>query len=1222
MKILTLRLKNINSLKGEWKIDFTKPDFVNNGLFAITGPTGAGKTTLLDAICLALYHQTPRLQVSASENELMTRHTSESLAEVEFEVKGKIYRSFWSQRRARGKVDGRLQAPQVELAIANGEIITTKINDKLKQISDITGLDFARFTRSMLLAQGGFAAFLEASANERAELLEELTGTEIYGEISRRVFARKRDEEEKLRLLQARIEGIKLLFPEQIVEFEQEQSLLAQQQIDVHGRQNTLLLQKQWLEAIAAKQTLVADNRSRCEQAEEQLTAQASELKKLEECLPALEIRSVWDVLKTTSATLDKQQNAFTQLSNEQHKVNSELQREQSRLQDAEHALGKSREQQREMENLLVSQVIPLDSEIRQLQLQQKEATTALVQQQNAVNEKTTQLKALQSEQEQARQTMTKAEQYLQTHSHCQNMGEQLSGWKQQLHSREQLHGTLRQIQKQTCELTEQQTTLGRQLTQQEQIVAAATLTLKTAESQMQDLDNRYQQSLGDHDEAHWRERFGEFQHQRLAIQNLSALLEQNREEGLNLHQLQQGLIAQQTTLKQRQQELEQFRAQYRKEQQWLKDLDTQVLQEQTIAGLSEHRNHLQPGEACPLCGSPEHPAIEQYQQIAPSNTARRRDEKVQLLAELETQGRAMGTEVTRLETRIETDTKAIEEVSARIGKSLNRWRELCVELRVELSINNREGVEHWLNKRRTEGENLHSLVQRLDALNGECQKVQKQQSDLREKLKDADHKHEIIQHRIGELDGKLKELAVQQQQQSQSLTALEQSIRETLSSLSLTLPELTEQNAWLTEQQSSWQQYQLSQKQHVDAQRELDRLTGEVSLVTQAVQQHTGDVQKAQEHSKTTESNLNQKLAQRQSLFGDKAIDGERLRLQDVVKSVEQALLSVRTQCVQLAERASSLSGSVRQLQGDIDELLVHQKQAGSEWERALNNSPFADEQAFTTALLPADQRAGLEQLKRTLDQQRDSAKALLMQAENELETLQKQALTDQELTTVAEALSHATAAYEQIKDRLKEISMILKQNQENRNSQSETLNHITRQRETLALWEHLNNLIGSAKGDKFRKYAQGLTLDNLVWLANRQLQSLYGRYQLRRKEQDELSLVVVDTWQGEIARDTKTLSGGESFLVSLALALALSDLVSHKTRIDSLFLDEGFGTLDPETLETALDALDSLNASGKMVGVISHVEALKERIPMQIHVYKEQGLGYSKLDKEYCIG
>ncbi|MEG3002498.1 MAG: SbcC/MukB-like Walker B domain-containing protein, partial [Comamonas sp.] len=154
-----------------------------------------------------------------------------------------------------------------------------------------------------------------------------------------------------------------------------------------------------------------------------------------------------------------------------------------------------------------------------------------------------------------------------------------------------------------------------------------------------------------------------------------------------------------------------------------------------------------------------------------------------------------------------------------------------------------------------------------------------------------------------------------------------------------------------------------------------------------------------------------------------------------------------------------------------------------------------------------------------------------------------------------------------------------------------------------------------GSAKGDKFRKFAQGLTLDHLLHLANRHLTRLHGRYLLRRKPTGELELDIVDSWQGDVARDTRTLSGGEAFLVSLALALALSDLVSHKTSIDSLFLDEGFGTLDGDTLEVALTALDALNASGKMIGIISHVEALKERIPAQIRVEKGGGVGYSRL-------
>ena len=156
MKILSLRFKNINSLRGEWKIDFTAEPFKSNGLFAITGSTGAGKTSILDAICLAIYHQTPRIHVSPTHNQIMTRHTADCLAEVEFEVKGQGYRAFWSQRRARNKVTGKLQPPQVELSTLEGKILAEKIRDKLKSMDSGTiALGFASNPKEKSAMRGG-----------------------------------------------------------------------------------------------------------------------------------------------------------------------------------------------------------------------------------------------------------------------------------------------------------------------------------------------------------------------------------------------------------------------------------------------------------------------------------------------------------------------------------------------------------------------------------------------------------------------------------------------------------------------------------------------------------------------------------------------------------------------------------------------------------------------------------------------------------------------------------------------------------------------------------------------------------------------------------------------------------------------------------------------------------------------------------------------------------
>jgi exonuclease SbcC len=276
--------------------------------------------------------------------------------------------------------------------------------------------------------------------------------------------------------------------------------------------------------------------------------------------------------------------------------------------------------------------------------------------------------------------------------------------------------------------------------------------------------------------------------------------------------------------------------------------------------------------------------------------------------------------------------------------------------------------------------------------------------------------------------------------------------------------------------------------------------------------------------------------------------------------------------------------------------------------------------------ALLPEEQRSQLISLKQRLDTQLQRATTLLEQSGaqlNELNNIEDAALWQQTSQEVVKVLLEQLQTE---KDRLVEsrggISSQLSADQKETSRQQALLDQIEQQTQDYDELSYLHGLIGSASGDKFRRFAQGLTLDNLVYLANKQLDRIHGRYLLKRKEEQGLALTVLDTWQGDVERDTKTLSGGESFLVSLALALALSDLVSHRTSIDSLFLDEGFGTLDAETLDIALDALDNLNASGKMIGVISHIEAMKERIPTQLRVIKKSGLGVSELDPVFAVG
>jgi len=252
MKILELRLKNLNSLYGEWIIDFTEPEYVSSGIFALTGPTGAGKSTVLDAICLALYGGTPRLgKITKSGNEIMSRQTGECYAEVLFESQAGRFRCHWEQRRARKRADGKLQDQEHQIVDADtGKPLETKKSLVSGVIEEKTGMDFDRFTRSILLAQGGFDIFLKSDAEQKSKILEQITGTEIYSAISRSVHERQRDEREKLNLLQAETSGIVILDLEEEKEMQLRLKIKQEEEADLIGKSTDTETAITWLTSI------------------------------------------------------------------------------------------------------------------------------------------------------------------------------------------------------------------------------------------------------------------------------------------------------------------------------------------------------------------------------------------------------------------------------------------------------------------------------------------------------------------------------------------------------------------------------------------------------------------------------------------------------------------------------------------------------------------------------------------------------------------------------------------------------------------------------------------------------------------------------------------------------------------------------------------------------------------------------------------------------------
>jgi exonuclease SbcC len=245
-------------------------------------------------------------------------------------------------------------------------------------------------------------------------------------------------------------------------------------------------------------------------------------------------------------------------------------------------------------------------------------------------------------------------------------------------------------------------------------------------------------------------------------------------------------------------------------------------------------------------------------------------------------------------------------------------------------------------------------------------------------------------------------------------------------------------------------------------------------------------------------------------------------------------------------------------------------------------------------------------------LDQACASAATVLQERRRQME--QHLATGDNEFTaeTLAQAMQELALAHRQAADTLAAQRLAIAQDDDKRQRAAAMMDDIEAQEAVEQRWARLADLIGSADGKKFRNYAQQFTLDVLLGYANAHLSHLARRYQLERiphPSNPSLGLLVRDQDMGGETRSVHSLSGGESFLVSLALALGLASLSSNRVRVESLFIDEGFGSLDAETLRVAMDALDGLQAMGRKVGVISHVQEMTERISTRILVQPSAG-------------
>ncbi|HBA41134.1 MAG TPA: hypothetical protein DCZ05_15850 [Deltaproteobacteria bacterium] len=1242
MRILAIRGENLASLSDPFEIDFEAEPIQTSGIFAITGPTGAGKTTILDAICLALFDSLPRMD-TAERSASVGRAESDSGQQVKYDdVRGILrhgagagyaevdfvgqdarrYRSRWEVNRARGKASGKLQNQRITLTdIDSGEIVGDKKTDTLQEIQKRIGLSFDQFRRSVLLAQGDFDTFIRAGSKDKAELLERITGTEIYSRISQAAFDRAKKEREAIRDFETQLGEHQPLTDEEKAAVEERVKETKSEVDRIEAERAAIGKAQEWYDVQSRVEARVAEGEATLTQALGLDQAADADRAILTVVLKAFSLRAELEAAAATDKKLVEAEKALVDAVQADRKAVEE--RDQATT--ASNAARAERDEKRAAYDAIGAEL----DKAKELDAKVDTAKTDLADRKSLLERRI-------SEKDAAQTAVTDVEAALLSARH---QYENDSRWLVERQSVEALSVRIEDVAKDLSE----RITLERgiasttakvgQLEREMEVTRTSRLAKETEIATLQTREHELEERIAACREVADATDVPALEAKRDKITTAQAVLNDFRDAAEDAAKAQARIVtadeeatSQNSLVRQATDMIVHVDAELPIDIARLEEARRGLdLCEAAGSEAAEHlRLKLEDGQPCPVCGATEHPVTDVGRLLKDRVEADRRR-----VAELEAKVSASREDRTRAETQIGAAKDALHGIARRKAgyeaelqtarttwqDSVTRVLNSCGEIGV--------AVPTFADDAATAEAiaTIGSLREMLDKLLGDARETIKRVSDAEAEARKLDSERETVRTGLTTAQEDARKLRDDEHTKASEVAiwaATLQGMKQNFAAVCFRLdtalapvfPDWRQQvsNIGATFEgvcRNLVEQWRECRKRIETADAEISRLEADLEGKRATFKAAEDVVGEAEKHYSTKKCELNELAAERLNVIGGRPVVEVRTGYRERSEAAEAAWNEAETtrfNAEQLAAATSSNAIAVhkacdvaRTEHGSAEQLLAEKLEA-SEINREQAESAIAKGTAWVGA-----EQSRLDALREAVA----TARATLNERQQLAMEHEAVGRPEQTREEIAAALADMEVRRAKASEDFISVSATLRNDDQVRVRMAEIKAALDERREVARVWSQLDDLIGSADGSKFRRFAQSLTFNHLIRLANRHLADLHPRYELQRAPGSDLVLQVIDRDMADEVRGVHSLSGGESFLVSLSLALGLASMSSSRgIKVESLFIDEGFGSLDSNSLAMAVSVLEQLQATGRRVGVISHVDELKERIAVKVEV------------------